>query len=646
MMPEEYMKARRLGLRTVRAAVAEGLYPYLYALDENLAYEKTAGEEYLGIHEIPLSQITGTRRRGRAESFARDFMPVLPGNSEFASKWESLYLAQLDEGIRDPIKVYEYRCHFYVEEGNKRVSVMKYIGAAGIPAEITRILPEQNEDPLTARDYAFAAFSRATGIFSLILSDADSYGKLAACFGEQPDAPWPETEIKNLRAAYERFDTLYAETQLSRTGIGVGDAFLLYLNMFGSDALLHCSQDVAREQIQQARAEFARTVIEGSAKLCEEPKEDAASHLAAAEEEQPKPKLWSFRPFAAFSGRKKLVAAFINDKTPETSRWTYGHALGWQALEETYGDRIELHVYNNCNTEEETRAALEKAVDAGCSLVFTTAGQMYRTVFQEAVQHPEIRFYNCSVNAPYKAVCTYYARMYEAKFILGAIAASLAGSNDIGYAADYPVYGAIANINAFAVGAQLVRPDAKIHLKWITLREAAWKQEFEEEGIHMLSGPDLKSPSEESEIFGLVRFDPQAKRYDSLAMPVIDWGRYYRLLAASDGQAENTGQAVNDYWGMSAGVVDVFCSSRIPCATKKLLSLLKNEIAKGDVSPFFGALTSNDGRVIKGERSGKLDSWDIVRMDWLNENVVGEIPPLSAFKADAAAFLEAFGVGL
>lgn len=637
------MKARRQGLRTVRQSVIDGSYPYLYALDENLAYEKTAGEETLGVHEIPLAQIAGTRRRGRAESFARDFMPILPGNSEFAAKWESLYNAQLAEGIRDPIKVYEFCNRFYVEEGNKRVSVMKYIGAAGILAEVTRILPERTGDPGIERYYAFAAFNRVTGVFDIVLSKEEGYEKLAAYFDERLDAPWKEESVKDLRASFLRFSGLYESEHLAQTGLSVSDAYLLYLDLFGTAALLDCPQDVVREHIQLARTEFARSVVQGETKLVEEPEEDADKLLKTA---RPKQVLWGFRPFEGLSGKKVLKVAFLNDKSPETSRWTYGHSLGWQALTETYGDRIELSVYNHCDTEKETEEALLRAEEAGCSLIFTTAGQMYRAVLKEALRRPNIRFYNCSVNAPYKTVRSYYARMYEAKFILGAIAASLSETDAIGYAADYPVYGAVANINAFAVGAQLVRPKSRILLKWTTLRETAWQQEFKAERVSFISAPDLRSPSAESELFGLVHFDRKKRFYDTLAMPVIDWGRYYKLLAASDEREETRTQAVNDYWGMSAGVVDVFCSNRIPYATKKLLSLFKNEIAKGAVSPFFGELHTNDGRIIKGATSGRLESRDIVRMDWLNENIDGEIPPVSAFKDDAAAFLEAFGVGL
>ena len=41
--------------------------------------------------------------------------------------------SHVNEGIRDPIKAYEYMNKFYVEEGNKRVSVLKYYDAVSVP---------------------------------------------------------------------------------------------------------------------------------------------------------------------------------------------------------------------------------------------------------------------------------------------------------------------------------------------------------------------------------------------------------------------------------------------------------------------------------------------------------------------------------
>lgn len=55
----------------------------------------------------------------------------------------TLSTAQQEEGITDPIIAYEYMNKFYVLEGNKRVSVLKYYDAVSVMGQVTRILPKK-----------------------------------------------------------------------------------------------------------------------------------------------------------------------------------------------------------------------------------------------------------------------------------------------------------------------------------------------------------------------------------------------------------------------------------------------------------------------------------------------------------------------
>ena len=84
---EEYKKARKAAMKQYRTCASRGWSLYPPVLDEVSAYVKTAGEEVLGEMEIPLSLVTGTRTAGRQNAFSKDFLPILPENSEFARKW-------------------------------------------------------------------------------------------------------------------------------------------------------------------------------------------------------------------------------------------------------------------------------------------------------------------------------------------------------------------------------------------------------------------------------------------------------------------------------------------------------------------------------------------------------------------------------
>ena len=108
--------------------------------------------------EIPADRIAGTKAKGRRSAFSRSFMPLLKDDTEFARKWMTLFGIQMTEGIRDPIKVYEFMNRFYVQEGNKRVSVLKYLGATSIWANVTRVVPVPTESKENRIYYEFMDF--------------------------------------------------------------------------------------------------------------------------------------------------------------------------------------------------------------------------------------------------------------------------------------------------------------------------------------------------------------------------------------------------------------------------------------------------------------------------------------------------------
>ena len=138
MSDTEYGAALKLGKKQYQDSVAKGEYPYLPVLDEALSYTDIVSQVSLGTMDIPLSKLVGTKTAERSISFANNFMPLLTERSEFAIKWQNLYNYQVEDGINDPIVAYEFMNRFYVQEGNKRVSVMKYLGAYSIPGTVIR----------------------------------------------------------------------------------------------------------------------------------------------------------------------------------------------------------------------------------------------------------------------------------------------------------------------------------------------------------------------------------------------------------------------------------------------------------------------------------------------------------------------------
>ena len=64
----------------------------------------------------------------------------------------------------------------------------------------------------------------------------------------------------------------------------------------------------------------------------------------------------------------------------------------------------------------------------------------------------------------------------------------MAENDKIVYIADYPILGTIAQINAFALGAQMTNPRAKVYLEWSTLKEQDIEKRIDEIDPNCISG--------------------------------------------------------------------------------------------------------------------------------------------------------------
>ena len=240
---EYYQQALKMGRKAHRQAVQQGQYPFLQILDEILADHMIAGETDLGTMEVPMDKIVGTKTRGRTNAFAANFMPLLPENSEFGMKWCALCDAHLsDEGIRDPIVCYEYLGRFYVQEGNKRVSVLKFFGAPTITGTVYRILPNDCTSPEVQAYREFLTYYPLTKLYQVSFSQLGSFPKLQAALGYEADHVWTEDERRNFLSGFFFFERAFQKLGGDSVRATAADALLEWLKVYPYDNLRKLSK--------------------------------------------------------------------------------------------------------------------------------------------------------------------------------------------------------------------------------------------------------------------------------------------------------------------------------------------------------------------------------------------------------------------
>ncbi len=615
---EEYAQALRQGQKEYRELIMAGKEPHPAVLDEILKDDLSETVVDVGTLEIPAQRIVGTKTAGRITAFTASFKPLLDGKSEFANKWITLCAAHLGEaGISDPIVCYEYLGNFYVQEGNKRVSVLRHFGAPRIPGTVKRILPPKSDDPRIKAYYEFLDFYKVTRLYAVQFRRPGDYAKLLTYMGKKSTEVWTEDERRTFNAYFHYFRDAFKAVNVKSADVLPEEALLLWLNLYPFQNLGRMTATELKKSVAALWEDMVAT----------SKKEDSLKVQTKAEDEG-KSSLVS-RVVSVFD---VLDVAFVHQLEPAKSAWVMGHEAGREHIEKIFGDRILVRSYYGANSLEKAEELIEQAVADGAQVVFTTAPPLSRATLKAAVKYPKVRFLNCSVDQPYSSIRTYYGRIYESKFITGAIAGAMAQNNRIGYVASYPIFGVTASINAFALGAQLTNPRAQVELRWSCV-EGTPQADFFADGIRVVS--NRVAPTQSKMYLDFCNYGTylMEDRGDlvPLGTPIWVWGKFYEFVIRSILQGgwkreKGVSTALNYWLGMDSGVIGVNLSDKLPEGVRQMAKLLEKGLSEGTLDPFLRRITAQDGS-LKNDGTRRFTPGELLKMDWLCSNVIGSIPP-------------------
>lgn len=632
---EEYRAALRQGQKQYRELLAAGKDPYPAVLDDILGSEQAECQTVdIGLTEIPADRIVGTKSAGRITAFTAGFLPLLNPGSEFSTKWVRLCDAHLtDEGIREPILCFEYLGNFYVQEGNKRVSVLRYFGSPRIAANVRRILPPRSDDPRVKAYYEFVEFYKSSKLYTVQFRRPGDYAKLLAFLGKDPGAEWSDREQKTFSAYFQYFREAFDAMSRRPVDLLPEEALLLWLKLYHF-----------RDLGKFTATELRKTL----ASLWDDILSDARSEAVIVPTAPVAAPKTGFMSRLRSSAPDHLNVAFIQPLDPVTSPWVKAHDMGRRHLEQVLGSQVTVRSYFHADSPKETEKLLEQAVAEGAEVVFTTTARLSRPTLKVAVKYPKVRFLNCSVDVPYPSIRTYYCRIYEAKFITGAIAGAMARDGRIGYVGSSPIFGVPASINAFALGAQMTNPRAKIQLRW-SCQAGSAVSDFLHDGIRVISNRDVPTPDKhylEYGEYGTYQLEEDGTLVP-LGSPCWLWGKFYEnvvrsILSGAWDDTRNPG-AVNYWWGMDSGVIDVELSEHLPEGLRTLAGILCRGLRNKTVDPFRRRVVAQDGTV-KNDGSRSFTPDELLHMDWLCENIEGVIPRFDEILPFAQATVRELGV--
>lgn len=623
-----YYEARQKGRKNYSAQKAKGMSGHLSSIDGVLKDIEIVSSEDLGVIEIPTHRIVGTYYHARRTVFSKDYLPLEAPESEFAEKWKTICHEYLNEGVLAPVKVYEYLNYYYVLDGNKTISVLKYFDAVKVSAQVTRLIPKYDEsDEAIKLYYAFLEFYDQTKLVDIWLSKPSRFKRLGRYLeGYAPETSYYDDKYQHfIKYVFRPFRRIYLEGGGGKIdALTTGDAFLLYAKLYGIPQALdeiHLQEVLPRlmEEVEQYTKVEEVEIIEGDDEI----------------------KIKSlFNLFPLGLSSKKLKVGFVYARDTQASGWTYSHDLGRKYIENKFKDYITTGYIENVPEDKSAYGIIKEFASDGYDVVFTTSEVFRRATASCAVDMPEVKFFNCSGNKPYVHMNNYFGKTYEPRFLTGMIAGSMTKSNIIGYTATDPNPEVISSINAFTLGARMVNPRAEVMVLWT----GEWNnpkvttdlsEQLIAAGADIISNKTLLVPRDVTWDYGvyamLCDIDSETKQPKNyLASPIWRWGAFYEKMISSIlngsfnraiAQREGTKKLVNFWWGMETGVLDVYyAKEQLPVETVRLVEFIKHMIQSDQFHPFYGPIYDTSGhlRVKAGE---VLSVDDILHMDWFVNGV-------------------------
>ncbi len=340
--------------------------------------------------------------------------------------------------------------------------------------------------------------------------------------------------------------------------------------------------------------------------------------------------------FAA--GMDKVKACFVYVGPIGDGGWTFQHHQGAMALQEAYGDKVEIAFQENVPEGADAERVLTQMALGGCNIVFTTSFGYMDATNAVAAKFPDVKFEHATGFKRDSAnVSTYNARFYEGRAVEGLIAGRMTKSNKIGYIGSFPIPEVIMGINSYYLNAKKVNPAVELSVVWAftwfdPAKEADAAKALIDQGVDVIaSHTDSTAPlAEAAKTNGaVIGFGQASDMSDYAPSPrvtsIIDnWGPYYvkRVGALLDGTYEQA-----DAWeGIAGGEVLIGdITDAVPAEVKAEAEALRDAIAAGTLHPFTGPINKQDGSVWLADGATAPDG-DLLGMGFYVEGIVGDIP--------------------
>jgi basic membrane protein A len=325
-------------------------------------------------------------------------------------------------------------------------------------------------------------------------------------------------------------------------------------------------------------------------------------------------------------------AAWIYVGTHDDHGWSQAHDNGRLYVQKQLGSKVETTFKELVPEGPQTCQVIESLIRDGNKIIFATSFGFQTCMVSEAKKHSDVLFEQATGTAQSKNLAEYFGAGEDTIYLSGMAAGAATKKGVLGYVVPFAIPEVIRHANAFALGAQVTHPGAKVRLIWTNdwlspAKEKKAAQSLVAAGADVL-GQNVDSPATgqyaESKRVPWVGYDSDAHEFAPkqwLTAAIYNWGPYYlrRVKAAMNGTWKTGfyyGSIKDGFTGLAR------YGPKVKAKTKRMIAAKKAAIVTGRFYEFQGPLYDQKGklRVRKGKR---LTVKDLYAMNWLVKGVIG-----------------------
>ena len=331
-----------------------------------------------------------------------------------------------------------------------------------------------------------------------------------------------------------------------------------------------------------------------------------------------------------------LKVGFVYVAPLTETGWVRQHEEGRKAVEAALNTpgappKVQTTYVDNVAEGPDAERVIRDLARQGHRLIFTPSFGYMEPTLKVAAEFPEVKFESITGYKRSANVATANARYYEGRYLAGIAAGRMTQTKVAGYVAGFPIPEVLQGINAFTLGLRSVNPQAEVRVIWLNAwfdppreREAAitlFNQNVDVVAFHTGSNAVMVAAQERGKFAIGYHSDMRKVAPDAQLLTVThQWGAYYSRRAREVLEGR---WASGDVWGgVREGMVRVEgFGSKVPKAVQDEVLQRQKELAAGQLQPFTGPISDNEGRQVVAPGK-KLTDPEILGMNYLVQGVV------------------------